>query len=388
MNIVLLIMFTRHAIKKNDSQAFAPLSGAGRRGPLNLPDLRLVCAMKLSRTAFWSFTLSLGTLRPMYRAALIPLIALSTSAPANEYRDNPSRVVSLAKYPQFSVVGELDRDEVLSDGRAQQSRGSAVIVSPCYALTNYHVVFGKDDKPLPGKDYTMAFRAGEGQDQGTFAGRTTASPVLWGNGADEDWALLRLKNCVGTLQQFGWIESSSRLWDGLVSNHTQIAAVGYSYRTSRAALSLSVGRVVGKNPWYDMLNVTSSFAIGQSGGAAFVIEQGQLRLAGLLTRSDWLPADEISGHRPDDFEKWDACRSNYVLPAAYPLNRSDVKSLLDVDKSNWKQGNPAAERQTKTLEIWSAETTNERRQWQEIFDWRKRFILPDCVPRKKSKRAL
>ena len=142
------------------------------------------------------------------------LMVLNANARANDFRDSPRRVVSLGQYPQFSVVGELQHDENLTDGRTAQHFGSAVIVSPCYILTNFHVAFGDDTVPVSGKDYTALFRAGAGSNGAAFAGHTSASAVLWGDHAN-DWALMRLEKCVGLLAGFGWIEPSRRSADEL-----------------------------------------------------------------------------------------------------------------------------------------------------------------------------
>lgn len=115
------------------------------------------------------------------RAVLLALFALSTAAAANEFSSNPSYPVDLAEMPQFSIVGELQRGEVLADGRPAHIAGSSIIVSLCYILTAFHVAFGLDTKPIPGKNYVANFRAGQGRETGSFAGRTDANPVLWGD---------------------------------------------------------------------------------------------------------------------------------------------------------------------------------------------------------------
>lgn len=83
--------------------------------------------------------------------------AVSASASANDFLDNPSKVIKLSDYRAFSVVGELQRDEKLRNGRTAQHFGSAVIVSPCHILTNFHVAFGADKAPIAGNDYTAIF---------------------------------------------------------------------------------------------------------------------------------------------------------------------------------------------------------------------------------------
>ena len=226
------------------------------------------------------------------RFVVLSLALFSVPGFANEFRDNPSRVVSLADYPQFSVVGHLQRDVQLPDGRIAQHMGSAVIVSPCYALTNFHVAFDGDFQPIPGKDYTHIFRAGVGSDGSGFEGHTSAFPVLWGDAAQNDWAILRLKHCVGTLANFGWIEVSRRSQIELSADHARVAVVGYSYRQNRAKLSMGIGQVLGINPESQMLSLDASGAKGQSGGAIFVLEDGRLKLGGVFTEERLKPSDK------------------------------------------------------------------------------------------------
>ncbi|KAJ8137402.1 hypothetical protein OY671_009385, partial [Metschnikowia pulcherrima] len=126
--------------------------------------------------------------------------SISITVPANEYRDNPSQVLDLSRYSQFSFVGRLERDIIDETGLVHRHQGSAVVVSPCYIITNRHVVFGDDETPIPAKSYPMTFRAGVGDDDEGFLGHTEALPVLWGKASsrgDDDWAIMRLHRCVG-----------------------------------------------------------------------------------------------------------------------------------------------------------------------------------------------
>jgi len=85
--------------------------------------------------------------------------------------------------------------------------GTAFLVSPCYVLTNYHVVFGnRKSGPEPGLDYSATFWAN--------GKKSRAIPVRYGKFYDiywQDWALLRLEpdaehRCIGEDPDIGWVQ--------------------------------------------------------------------------------------------------------------------------------------------------------------------------------------
>ncbi|MGE3719987.1 MAG: serine protease [Bauldia sp.] len=94
---------------------------------------------------------------------------------------------------------ERVEDEVLSSG-------TGFMVSPCYALTTHHVAFGDDEKATIAEGETQ-FHVAEADGFGTRP--VGAKPAVWGpylrtgNDAD-DWALMRLDECVG--RETGWLE--------------------------------------------------------------------------------------------------------------------------------------------------------------------------------------
>lgn len=265
----------------------------------------------------------------------------------NEYLDNPRFKIDLSVSPQFNIVGKLVRDEPLPNGQIKRTSGSAVIVSPCYILTNHHVVFGEDLNPIAGKSYRMIFRAGIGGDVGGFAGHTEADPVLWGqyDGHNQDWAVLHLKNCVGTLPQFGWAEFSHLNIYQVIKSHSIIAIVGYSYQDASNQSSISIGHALGgSNRHRDLVRVDASMTEGQSGGGVFVVENGMIKLVGINVASEW----SASAGKQDKFAHWDADSSNLVMDV-YHVLQSDVAALIWRDQANWKAGNPALMFQSRPM---------------------------------------
>jgi len=272
----------------------------------------------------------------------------------NDYRDNPSVRVNLDETPQFAPVGLLERDTKLADGSIQREAGSAVIVSPCYILTNHHVAFGDDDKPVQGKSYAMTFRAGKGSDEGGFMGHTEATPVLWGKmeaNHQNDWALMKLKNCVGTVPSFGWVDAADATAADLITKKPQIAAVGFSYKEARSQMSMSLGVIKNGVAGFGLIGFDASTAKRESGGGLFVMENGTLKLAGLIT-GGFVDPKNRQAHVSDT---WTADRSNFGISASEILNQSDVKAILDADKAWFGKPNPAQERSARPMPRISAQ---------------------------------
>lgn len=310
--------------------------------------LRLLCSLS-ARPA----DCDLFTVIQCARAVLLTFLALSTAAAANDFTSNPSYPVDLPEIPQFSIVGELQRDEDLGNGITAHIGGSSIIVSPCYILTAFHVAFGLDEKPVPGKNYVANFRAGQGREVGAFAGRTDATPVLWGDykaaTKENDWAIMRLHNCVGTSKDFGWAEVTGKPQTEHIQSQTEIVAVGYSYRDlTRAQQSFSLGRVTGFDIRTRMMKFNASISKKESGGALFAVEDGTIKLVGLITAEMHQDEDVgTDGSIRDTFDDWDEKHSNLAQGAFEILNRTDVRGLLDADLGDLR--NPTRDRLTRPL---------------------------------------
>ena len=267
-------------------------------------------------------------------------LAIAPQAAANEFRSNPSVPVDLTKTPQFSIVGELTRDEDLGDGTTAHIAGSAVIVSPCYVLTAFHVAFGRDEKPVPGKNYTANFRAGQGTEAGAFVGRTDAIPVVWGNYRDfprrDDWAVLRLHNCVGISENFGWAEPTFHTQTQLIAARTPIVAVGYSYKNvTRAQQSMSFGRITGFDSRSTMMRFDASIAQKQSGGGLFAFEDGEMKFVGIITAEGHTNEDRRpDGTYNDSFDRCDPRIENLAQGVWEILHSVEVSPIIEADKLN------------------------------------------------------
>lgn len=118
-----------------------------------------------------------------------------------------------AAWRRLRAVGTVSSDFVLRDKRGlvavKPGMGTAFLVSPCYAMTNYHVVFGTGSaNPDPMADYPVTLRFGlraRGGPAVSVRGRVS----VWEDpGATApDVALIRINGCPGA--QLGWYALSA-----------------------------------------------------------------------------------------------------------------------------------------------------------------------------------
>lgn len=140
----------------------------------------------------------------------------------------------------YAAIGRVLSNRPYKDkeGRTYaMNAGTAFLVSPCIALTNYHVVFGREDREtvipwmieidrqfrenrdskgivklkLPkDRNYTMTFLVGEKSD-GSFRKQVVGRPYAFGDASlgfdGSDWVALKFDepNCPGSDKEIGWL---------------------------------------------------------------------------------------------------------------------------------------------------------------------------------------
>lgn len=263
------------------------------------------------------------------RKSIVSLVViLSASASANDYKNTPRVAVDLNKAPQFSVVGQLTWQKILANGDTVEYQGSGTIISPCYVLTNYHVIDGAVGE--------IRFRAGQRGDPGMFAGDTTAAPAMvsdYHNDHTDDWAIMRLHQCAGRVKGYGWAEITTRTTRQLIAAHTKVGLAGYSYKTrTNARMSYSTGTITGLWPYdHRSMMFSASMTPKQSGSPLFAMEDGIMKLVGLNTAQ--VRGYDASGKEIDIFPTYSIESANLAQGVFEILNRPEVKALLDADKA-------------------------------------------------------
>jgi hypothetical protein len=269
-------------------------------------------------------------------AKTVFLRAFVVAASLNLFADNPDFVVDRSETTPFVIIGLLTSNRTVEmDGRQQNLGGTGFLVSPCYVLTVAHVVFGQGGFPEDGVDYSMTFWIGPGSDR-SFAAKIQAFPDLrFGRiGAGGDWVLLKLPDskCIGAHPKIGWLEPLTR---DLVPGE-RLAAAGFGSDHPFGELSLSYGTIRGRG--HDgLLLFDGSFAPGASGGPVLAVEDGVLKVAGLVTESIDPDGTHVYPHYADT-------HAGEIQPIDGILNDPAVKAVLDSDRARFNRPNPAAPR--------------------------------------------
>lgn len=266
----------------------------------------------------------------------------TTPAAANRFRDNPERVVDRAKETWTSPIGELQsRNHVKNPANPEAEEfvlmGTGVLVSPCYIVTAAHVPFGHDIEPIQGKDYRMTFRAGTSA-SAAFAGNTTATPVIIGErdnfSGGDDWALMKLNNCVGSRPELGWYESAAKLPRELVG--LRAISLGYEADAPRGSLFLGSGHFIDIDRRRALIMFDGSMQPGSSGGPVLILSGGALKIAAVNVA-------EIGSSHGATYERFSRDTANLSRSTDF-LSKTYIRALLEADKAAFGRPNPAAER--------------------------------------------
>lgn len=283
--------------------------------------------------------MTLGFSRLVLASALIGAALVAPRAEANRFRDNPEHVVDRASAPWTSPIGELQSKNVETKANGDEAAvvGSGFLVSPCYIMTAAHVPHGDELSPGFREDHSMLFRAGISQSS-AFAGRTIATPIISGNrdaAGRGDWALMKLSVCVGRRPEFGWFDTGQiRLNEAL---NKQVNALGFDGSAERGTLSMGEGKVLGSDERSDLFETDAVMLPGQSGGPVFTIENGTLVVSGMNV------AEKGNAHGAT-YDHYSSDNANLIIDVTRILTMPYIKALLDADKAEFGQPNPAAER--------------------------------------------
>ena len=221
--------------------------------------------------------------------------------------------------------------------------GTAFLVSPCYVLTAYHVVFG----------HRIGFRKGNEQAEqevsATFsvAGKTSrAVPMKHGRFSmfsGRDWVLLRLQpntghRCLGEDPDIGWVQLAPLAPS--MATHKMLSVAGYPSDKSRALLwrqDVCHFFEQYRDVENDGLWTTDCATRPRSSGAPiFFVENGVLNVVAVM-----------SGHLGNDADnkilpKWDPQRANLALDIGKIISSEpDFLKLIQTDVRRFHRPNPA-----------------------------------------------
>jgi len=288
----------------------------------------------------------------------LDLSTASASALANRYRDNPDRAVNQRVESWSSPVVRLETGRQVSvDGVHGIFKGTGFLVSPCYVVTAAHVVSPDRDALLDGvidphTDFRMVLRA-KGQNSNATVNiisdidrrlndlklsylKSSRGLINQPVGRDsKDFIFLRLSDgqCIGSSLSFGWYEASNHdLQTGGLA-----AALGYPKGERKGELHLGTGRI-GEMTRSGLLEYSGSYKIGESGGPLLVVDDGRLKVAGLIL-------SHRGSNASQEYPTYSSDSANEVLSLVPILNYPPIKAVLDADKARFGNRNPAALRQ-------------------------------------------
>jgi V8-like Glu-specific endopeptidase len=148
--------------------------------------------------------------------ALLAVVLAPAPAKANLFADNgqdPRMMVERTTGP-FRAIGMIETPEPVLQAAPggmvrSTTRGTGFMISPCYALTNFHVVFGDAGGAPDARATHRAWISLGGDDAGFKYRRVKAVAVAWGDFAHDprqDWTVLKVDGCPGADATIGWVE--------------------------------------------------------------------------------------------------------------------------------------------------------------------------------------
>ncbi len=263
------------------------------------------------------------------------------SAPANVFSTNgtdPRRYVAQndALWRILLPVGTVTSEFYLRNkngvGGVAPGMGTAFLVSPCYAMTNYHVLFGgMDFTPNPTGTYPVTLRFGLGN-RGKPALSVKGRVRFWGSASstEPDIALIRLNSCPGAL--LGWYDFAA-MRDSRQLSATPLTMPSYSSDRSMTQLSIQQGcnahGYVPKRGW-----LLHDCGTRQGASGAPIIA----KLSGVPTVIA-INAGEFTAMSGVE-RTYDMQHANWAVTASEIVKSSQLKAMLQKDRNRAGRINP------------------------------------------------
>lgn len=250
-------------------------------------------------------------------------------------RDGESRVFS-------AVVGVAPAQPIPHPDKIDEKTGEPLMitgasatgfmVSPCYALTNYHVVFGGSKAPNK-DDFKMSVYVKTNEDKKGYA-MTEASPVVWGDynksgHVKDDWALVKLNVCAG--KQTGWFNMAT-LGSGVIDPQSLSMA---GYPGDKDAQKLWIDKKCSMRNWDQNIGVWShdcASRAGASGSPIFAFDQKGVPQLVAMNAASNSSSEEI-------LTKYESAHANLAVPVENFFDK--IFDFISSDIKSYGSGNPA-----------------------------------------------
>lgn len=261
----------------------------------------------------------------------------------NRFADNPPQAVDRMKALIMLPLGELETNRETgkdATGKPEYGHGTAFLVSPCYIITNFHIIYGIPKPHKPGLDYSMLFNIGPVADPNAvpWAIRTIPARVVFAGNYQEngpgDWAVLKLDKCVGgPPYNLGWFETLSLPNEKLLGAPVTVA--GFAGDHKYGTLSIGSGKVTGVAE-NGLLMFSASMAHGQSGGPIFAGVKGRAPMVvGLNVRMR-----VYKGDKSIQFDTYSDYRANEFISIGTIVDDPKIKAALDADREGVVNAHP------------------------------------------------
>jgi hypothetical protein len=282
-----------------------------------------------SRKGFWALV-----------AALLVVVLAPLPAKANLFANNgqdPRMMVERTAGP-FRAIGLIETPEPVAQATREgtvssTTRGTGFMISPCYALTNFHVVFGDAAAtPDPRAVYRTWISLG-GDNAGFKYRRVRAVAVAWGDFAHDqrqDWTVLKVDGCPGADPAIGWVDLAPNKPNTVQHRAAMDAGFDGDFKTSQ--LVSQTGCKLGYAVDDFTIQHYCASRPGMSGSPIFVFDEtGAPMVVAIVSREQ----DPCSGV----FSQIGESHSNLAVPVrAAMLGQVVLEAVLkDIDHGNQQQ---------------------------------------------------
>jgi V8-like Glu-specific endopeptidase len=212
---------------------------------------------------------------------------------------------------------------------------TAFLVSPCYVLTNYHVVFGnRKSGPEAGRDYSATFWAGGKKSRAIPVKHGQFHEVYW-----QDWALLQLEpdgeqRCIGEDPNIGWARLAPLPSE--VAPNKVLSTAGYPSDKPGPSLwrqdACHLFEEQDGRQYSGLWTTNCATRPRASGSPIFFVQDGGLMVTALMQgHLGYVDGNEI-------LPKWDPKRANLAVDIGKIISSDgDILKLIAEDIDRYRQ---------------------------------------------------
>ncbi len=211
--------------------------------------------------------------------------------------------------------------------------GTGFLISPCYAVTNFHVAFGDFDKSHDwSKKYYVKFEVGPGRDDSfkyKLLGRVEAyGPYDITSADSDDWVVILLNECVGADPKVGFFETASL--DLKNASLTPLTLAGYPADKLQSELWAHHRCSIHRGDGFEFEHDCASRP-GASGAPILVEQNGVMRVVGVNV-GEFNPQNKV-------LRKYESSKANKAINLDRIFNTSAAVSKWVADDKIRKHKN-------------------------------------------------